>query len=258
MQKPFLLLFVFAIFISACSFIPQPSANPSENIVLKPLATATLLPSPTPTTVPATVAPVPTTDPTFFRDDFIETLDAQWSWLREDPQNWSLTTVPGSLQIKVGSGYVPAHTNSNLLLRSAPVGNFQIETQIVFRPRQNFQFAGLIIYESDSNFIQAGRQYCNSIGCIGEGLYMDYYQKGAVVKPNFGQTYRSINPISLRLSRRETTYTFEASTDGKVWFVIGNHISDLNPLQIGLVSGQRMKGNDLPAAFDYFEVRSLP
>ena len=145
-----------------------------------------------------------------------------------------------------------------MLLRPAPEGNFQIETQVTLRPRQNFQFAGLIIYEADSHFMQAGREYCSAEGCMGEGLYMDYYQKGSVVKPDFGQLYRGSDPIRLRLNRMENTYTYEASTDGKVWFLIGTHASDLNPVQIGLVTGQHLKGEILTAVFDYFEVHSLP
>ena len=249
---------VFVIFLSACSSISQPAPTSSQEIVLKPSSTPTTIPLPTTTENPPTVLPEPTIDPNFFRDDFIEALDAGWSWVREDPLNWSLTTVPGSLQINVGGGYVPAHTNSNLLLRQAPVGNFQIETQITFSPEDNFQLAGLIIYESDLNFIQAGRAYCGAFSCAGEGLYMDYYKKGVIVKPSFGQPYKESDPILLRLSRRGDSYTFEASTDGMVWFVIGSHTSDMNPLQVGLVAGQKLKGSVLPAAFDYFEVRSLP
>ena len=256
MRIPFFIF--FAILLSACSFISQPAPTPSEEIVLKPSATPTIIPAPSPTEILPTVSPLPTTDPNFFRDDFTENLDAQWIWLREDPLNWSLATIPGSLQINVGRGYVPAHENSNLLLRPAPAGNFQAETQLAFRPADNFQFAGLIIYQSDSNFIQAGHAYCTAVGCIGEGLYMDYYRRGVVVKPDVGQPYKDIDPILLRLSRRGDTYTFEASTNGKVWFMIGSHTSDINPLQIGLVAGQKLEGRILPAAFDYFEVRSLP
>jgi len=258
MQKS--LFLIVMILLSACSIAP-PTPDPSEQIVIIPSATPTIIPSATPTTIPSvtpTLTPAPTADPHFFREEFLETLDAQWSWVREDPRNWSLTALPGSLQINVTGGYVAARTNFNLLLRPAPEGNFQIETQINFRPADNFQFAGLIIYESDSNFVQAGRGYCKSVGCIGEGLYMDYYKKGVVVKPDFGQPYKEIDPILLRLSRREDSYTFEASTDGKVWFIIGSHTGDFNPLQIGLVTGQRLRGNNLPASFDYFEVRSLP
>ena len=259
MQKSLLLIVI--ILLSACSMIPRPTPDPSEQIVINPSATSTIIPSITPTEIAPTLTPAPptpTADPNFFRDDFLEMLDAAWSWVREDPQNWSLIAVPGSLQINVAGGYVRAHTNSNLLLRPAPEGNFQVETQVTFRPADNFQFAGLIIYESDSDFIQAGRGYCKVTGCIGEGLYMDYYKEGVIVEPDFGLVFKEIDPIRLRLSRREDTYTFEASTDGKVWFIIGSHTSDLIPLQIGLVTGQRMKGNNLPAAFDYFEVRSLP
>jgi regulation of enolase protein 1 (concanavalin A-like superfamily) len=167
--------------------------------------------------------------------------------------------MPGSLQINVDHGYVAAHNNPNLLLRpaTAPKEDFQIETQITFRPENNFQFAGLIVYESDSNFIQAGPLTVTRSG-FGEGFYMDYYRKGVVVEPNFGQTYQEIDPILLRLSRKGENFTFEASTDGKVWFMIGSHTADINPLQVGLVAGQRLLGKAIPATFEYFEVRSLP
>jgi beta-xylosidase len=216
------------------------------------------MPSLTPTPATPTVSATPTPDPQYFREDFDDVLDAEWTWVREDPQNWSLITLPGSLQINVTSGYVAAHNNSNLLLRPAPEGNFQIETQITYRPTRNFQFAGLIVYENDSNFIQAGRAYCSSVGCVGAGLYMDHYQRGVIVKPDFGQQFGDIDPLLLRLSRREDTYIFEASTDGKVWFIVGSHVSDVQPLQVGLVTGQRLRGEDLPATFEYFEVRSVP
>lgn len=245
------------LFLSACSLIPPPPSMP--RLQLTPIPSATLAPVPTVTLASPTpsASPTPTPDPHFFRDDFNGVLDPGWIWVREDPQNWNLTTLPGSLQINVAGGYVAAHTNPNLLLRSAPEGNFQIETQITFRPTQNYQFAGLIIYDDDSSFIQAGRGYCSSTGCTGAGLYMNHYKNGIAVKRDFGQPYREIDPLLLRLSRRETTYTFEASTDGKVWFIVGSHTSEMMPLQIGLVTGQRLRGRNIPATFEFFEVRSL-
>lgn len=250
------LLVLMSVFLSACGV--SPSTPSAEKVVLKPMATLTSLPSPTSTEVPSTIPPEPTTDPGFFRDDFTGALKPQWSWIREDPKNWSLTAIPGSLQINVGGGYVTANTNFNMLLRPAPTGNFRIETQLSFSPEDNFQFAGLIIYESPADFIQAGRGYCRSSDCAGEGLYMNYYKKGVAVKPDFGQAYKDSKPIALRLSREGENYTFEASTDGKVWFIVGSHTSDIDPIQVGLVAGQRLKGGTLPAAFDYFEIRSLP
>lgn len=254
MRKIFFVLAI--ILLSACTLIPPRPSIPSLQLTPLASATATFIPSATPTPATPTISPTVTPDPKFFRDDFNGTLDPGWTWEREDPANWSLTAVPGSLQINVAGGYVVAQTNPNLLLRPAPQGNFQFVTEITFRPTRNFQFAGLIIYEDHSNFIQAGRSYCNSVGCPGAGLYMELYESGKIVKPDFRQTHREIDPLLLRLSRRENLYTFEASTDGKVWFLVGSHTSDMQPLQIGLVTGQRIRGENPPALFGYFEIGS--
>ena len=261
MERKALLLLLF-FFMAACGATPQAVATPSKEIVPTSLPTSTTIPPST--SIPATpnaaiwaISLKPTTDPNFFRDEFEGALDAQWSWVREDPLNWSLVTIPGSLQINVEAGYVPAHNNSNLLLRPAPQDDFQIETKLTFLPTHNFQFAGLIIYQSDSNFIQAGRQFCSAVDCIGDGLYMDSYQKGLVVNPSVGRSISKVDAIWLRLSRRGNSYTFEATTNNSVWFNIGSQTSDISPLQVGLVVGQTLKGRVLPAVFDYFEVRSL-
>lgn len=257
MQKT--LVVFLAFFLSACGAASQPAVPAPEYIGFQQNATPTLPPAITPTASP-TATPVPTTDPNFFRDDFNDTLGVGWSWVREDSANWSLIDELGSLKINVSGGYVAAHSNSNLLLRPAPSGNFTVETRIRFWPADNFQFAGLIIYQSDSNFIQAGREFCNTVGCIGEGLYMDTYRKGVLVQPNIQKAYSNKNnpPIFIRLIRRENTYTFETSTDGKVWFFIGSQTSDMDPLQIGVVTAQKAQGEVRAARFDYFEVRSLP
>lgn len=197
------------------------------------------------------------TDPNYFRDDFDTALGAGWQWLREDPNNWSLSAVPGALQINIDGGQVSDETIRNLLLRSAPAGNFQIETKITFKPEADYQLAGLIVYESAPNIIQAGRAFCGLPDvCVGEGLYVDYYNNGNFVTPNFAASYTE-NEVYLRLLRQADTYTFQSSSDGSEWILRGGTVSTMNPLQIGLVAGQNTVG-PIPALFDYFEVRSLP
>jgi regulation of enolase protein 1 (concanavalin A-like superfamily) len=254
------LIYLFVIIsLFACNSLSSPaSPPPTGETIIQPSATPTAIPSPTATEFFPTLPPVPTTDSNFFREDFDGNLAAPWIWVREDPRNWSLMDLPGSLLINVRPGYVVAHSNSNLLLRPAPTGNFLVETRLTFKPFDNFQFAGLIIYQSDSNFIQAGQEFCNAVGCAGKGLYMDTYRKGVIVPPSFGPTSQSANPIWLRLSRKKEAYVFQASTDGRVWFAIESQTSDLDPAQIGLVTGQLLRGKSPQAAFDYFEVRSLP
>jgi beta-xylosidase len=248
------------VLLSACASLSTPTPEPIATLalVVEPSMTSSPMPTPTPTTVFPTASPFPTADSNFYRDDFDSAIDASWAWVREDPRTWSLTDVPGSLQISISRGYVAAHTNTNLLLRAAPQGNFLIETKIAFKPKNNFQFAGLIIYQSDSNFVQAGSAYCNAVRCVGEGLYMDTYRKGILVQPKFGPTPRDVNPIWLRLSRTGNLYNFEASSNGTVWFFINSQTSDFTPNQIGLVTGQRLRGTPLFAGFDYFEVHGLP
>lgn len=255
----FVYLIIFMI-LTACSSSPPIAPTMSENIILEPSAipTVTAASSPSPTLFVPTLPPKPTPDVSYFRDEFIQALDTEWSWVREDPENWSLEMAPGTLQINASDGYVLAHSSDNLLLRPAPEGNFQIETQVSFEPRFNFEFAGLIIYESDSNFIQAGRGYCSSVDCIGEGLYMNSFHDGVVQRPSPMQIYAHENLVFLRLSRRGNTYTFESSENGNVWFFIGSQTIDINPLQIGLVASQNLRGDILPARFRYFEIRSLP
>jgi len=196
-------------------------------------------------------------DSSYFRDDFDNNLGPGWQWLREVPSNWSLTAVPGWLQINVDGGEVSDETMTNLLLRAAPAGNFQMETRITFSPKADFQFAGLIIYESPSNLIQAGRAFCDLPDvCVGNGLYVDYYNNGSFVTPNFAATYPE-SEVYLRLIRQGNTYTFQSSADGSEWILRGGTVSSMNPLQIGLAAGQNTTGI-IPASFDYFEVSSLP
>ena len=196
-------------------------------------------------------------DSNYFRDDFENDLGSGWQWLREVPTNWSLNAVPGQLQINVDGGEVSDETMTNLLLRDAPVGNFQIESKITFSPSADFQFAGLIIYESPSNLIQAGRAFCDLPDvCVGDGLYVDYYNNGSFVTPNFAAAYPD-SEVYLRLVRQGETYTFQSSADGSEWILRGGTVSSMNPLQIGLAAGQNTT-SIIPALFDYFEVRSLP
>jgi beta-xylosidase len=226
------------LFLIGCAAPTQPNVDPNQSI----------------TEISATES---ATDPNYFRDDFDATLGAGWQWLNEDPDNWSLSAVPGTLQINVDGGHVSDETIRNLLLRQAPAGNFQIETKVTFKPTADFQFAGLIVYESPPNLIQAGRAFCDLPDvCVGEGLYVDYYNNGNFVTPNFAAAYTD-RDAHLRLVRQGDTYTFQSSSNGSEWILRGGTVSTMNPLQIGLVAGQNT-GDLVPALFDYFEVRSLP
>jgi beta-xylosidase len=255
MKRKYIVL-TFTFFLAACGSAtesPPAQTQPSPTQTISIAPTQTQESTPTATVVPATE---PIVDPAAFRDDFEGSLEEGWQWLHEDTSNWSLTEVPGSLQINVIGGEMSDDSIVNLLLRDAPPGDFQIETKVAVRPQANFQFAGLIVYESASNFIQAGRAFCDDPDlCAGEGLYVDHYNGGTWTAPNFATAYTE-DEVYLRLTRQGDTYTFETSSDGSEWSLLGEHDSQINPLQIGLVAGQNT-AEVIPAVFDYFEVRSV-
>ena len=226
------------LFLLGCTATPQQTVDPA----------------PSPETSPVTEA---ASDPNYFRDEFTSTLGAGWQWRNEDPNHWTLSAVPGALQIHVEGGQVSDDTIRNLLLRQAPAGNFQIETKVTFSPTADFQFAGLIVYEAPQNLIQAGHAFCDLPDvCVGQGLYVDYYNRGNFVTPNFAAAYTD-RDVFLRLGRQGDTYTFQSSPDGNEWILRGGTVSTMTPRQIGLVAGQNTV-ELTPALFEYFEVRSLP
>lgn len=227
-----------------------------------PAATATA-PTPPPEAAPTVASPTepvatePAADTVFFRDDFDDGLGAGWEWINEDPQGWSLSDEPGSLLIEAGPGSVYDDTITNLLLRPAPNGEFLFETRVSFQPSANYQFAGLIAYESPGNFIQAGRAFCDGLEtCSGDGLYIDYYQNGDFILPNFSVPYDGGEALYLRLVWKLDTYVFHTSADGQNWDQHGGQTSSGAPLKIGLVTGQNQAA-PIPALFDYFEVQSV-
>lgn len=242
------------LLILACGFRPQ--TPPATETAAFPSAQT----PPSPPTQPLPTETTPTessANPVYFRDDFDSRLGANWEWINEDSSNWSLTAVPGTLQINAGPGSVYDDTIMNLLLRPAPAGDFQFETKVTFQPNADFQFAGLIAYESPLNYIQAGRAFCGSLPtCVGNGLYIDYYRNGEFKLPNFAVAYSETDEIYLRLVRNRGTYVFHTSPDGNEWTLQGGQTSAGQPTQIGLVAGQSRAGT-IPALFDYFEVRIL-
>ena len=249
MKTKYLISFLTVLILS-CGIISQ--RPPAQEATSAP-------PVQQPTQAPVQIPPTEShVDPNYFRDDFNIKLESGWEWLREDPNHWSLTVVPGSLQIDTNGGKVKDESVSNLLLRPAPAGDFQIETKVNFHPTANFQFAGLIIYESAPNFIQAGRAFCdNPSTCAGNGLYIDYYQNGEFIMPNFAVPYTESDEIYLRLVHQGNTYTLQTSSNGSEWILRGGQESNMKSLQIGLVTGQN-SSSVIPALFDYFEVRSIP
>ena len=85
--------------------------------------------------------------------------------MREASSHWYVEGNPKVMKITTQDG---SFTNtqtakpSNILLRD-PVtnnaGDFTITTKIKFDAMQNFEFAGLIVYQDDENYVSLGRAF---------------------------------------------------------------------------------------------------
>jgi beta-xylosidase len=225
--------------------------TPTATTEPTPLTTETETPIPTPGEI-YTAAPEP-----YFRDDFDGELKPGWEWINEDEFNWSLSTEPGMLHIEVAEGYVQQNNASNVLMRPAPNGDFQIETKLTFEPWGIDQFAGLIIFESNFNFIQGGYAFCLSFsGCKENGLYMDIIQNGSLVLPLKPTPFED-DTVYLRLSRRGNSVSFLASFDGISWYRQDTYTTEINPVMIGIATGRNIYEETVSAYFDYFQVDIL-
>ncbi len=223
-----------------------------------PAGTPNALADATPTVIQVASSPTPIPTSTLFRDDFDGMLKEGWAWQNEDPANWNLSAKPGWLEIIVQPGHISTANYSNLLLRLAPGKDFQIEASLEFEPVANFQFAGLVVYQTDVDFLQAGRAYCKPSGtCIGSGLYFDNYSRNKITNSNLATPYEGGKLIYLRLQRRGDMYTFFSSPDGITWTEMGQHQNELEPLLVGVVADQNNDGVPLPAHFGYFQISEL-
>ena len=188
---------------------------------------------------------------TTFRDEFDGQLAEGWTWIAEDPSRWSLNAVSGSLQIlasdaSLEGGGLP----SNLLLRDVPAGDFEVSTLLHFAPTSNYQIAGLVIFQDNGNALQFGRAFCNAPDtCVGDGVYMDNFENGAMVGGNYKTPFRG-EAIYLRLRRAGNIYSGYFSADGEQWTKIGEHAHDFSQIRVGLISAQA--ATEIPAVFDYF------
>lgn len=248
-----IIFFVLAGCAAPATPTPEIPAPTQTEVII-----ATLAPSKTPIPPSPTAEPSATPNPLLFRDDFEGVLADGWSWTRENNKTWSLTNNPGWLEIIASPGYVGGANLDNILLRAIPAGNFEMEVKVNFKPVGDYQLAGLLVYESAANYIQFGRAFCDAPNvCTGDGFYVDLVTDNNLDPDNLATAAPESEMAYLRLRREGNKYTVYASPDGQEWQLIGEKISEMNPLFIGLMAGQAWSAPQ-PAQFDYFVVNQLP
>lgn len=187
-------------------------------------------------------------------DPFSEpTLAPQWSWIREDNTHWSLSANPGYLRITTQTGGIVspnANDQKNLLVREAPLTDcYRITTKAMINPSENYQYAGLQVYQDDDNFVQINRAYAN-----GNTINFDVETSGVVVNT---QIVESATTIYLRIDVDGGDYAGFYSLDGVAWTLVGVGSASLSNPKVGLAAANNLLGvTEINADFDFFTVEN--
>jgi hypothetical protein len=189
-----------------------------------------------------------------FRDDFSGVLASGWTWENEDPSRWTFTP-DGWLQI-IGQDASLLHegTQSNLLWRDLPSGNFQVTVHLKASPTDDFQQATLYFYEDPSNYMAINRGFCGPCSTGGNGIYMEYKIGGEWGSYNAAVT---ATDLYLRLASQDKVLSGYYALSPSDWIRLGRFGNYFAFKRVGLgVSNVDTKGlnADLVGQFDYFEI----
>jgi hypothetical protein len=169
--------------------------------------------------------------------------------------------MPGWLRLNLSTGsFFGDVPPSNLLIRPAPSGDFDLKAWLRFSPVRNFELAGLVVVFDEASVLQFGRGFCEVPGsaeCVGDGLYFDNIQGGSPVGGNFAAPSLLGVDYLLRLQRQGNTYDAAYSTDGSTWVPLGSHTVDRPPISMGLIAAQAETPGNF-ADFDYVELTAGP
>jgi pyrimidine-specific ribonucleoside hydrolase len=234
----------------------EPDADMIRQILIDVFSGSIKVPTPFPN-LTETLEPTPTVTPVsqIFRDDFTVNIQSGWIWQNEDPSRWAITS-DGWLQI-VGedTSLLADGTQTNLLCRNAPEGDFQITVHLSANPIVDFQQATLYLYQDGDTYIAMNRGYCGPCGTGGSGLFMEYKYPGGL---GTYEVKTQGTDITFRLVRQEQTitgyYTFE-TWEWQRFGRVGNYL-EMPKVCLGVsnVDYAGTNDKDLVGQFDYIEI----
>jgi len=210
--------------------------------------------TPVPPTSTSTKTPVPPTATNtpvsgIYDDEFTSsTLAAKWSWVRQDSANWSLSTAPGSMRITCQTGEINSTntTAKNILLQSAPSGNWTVITKVTGKPAANWAQAGILVYQDDDNWLKVDRLYDS-----GNQFQIGKETAGTYTYTNVSDGITSTVSY-LKIVKSGTNYSAYYSANGTTYTQVGATQSiTLSTIKVGLIC---YGGTGLTADFDYFHL----
>jgi regulation of enolase protein 1 (concanavalin A-like superfamily) len=184
------------------------------------------------------------------------TLGSQWSIVNQDAANWSLSAVPGNLQITALDGDVWGGNNSakNVFAQAAPSAtSYELITKLAFNPGKNYQNAGILIWKDFDNWVWVSRQYCSSCTPAGQIVSVSYEKNSTAT--GAGTVNVPSTTIWLKLAISGTQATGYYSLDGANWLQLATTTVPTGFTSVGLFAFDTGAGSPyIPANFDFFHV----
>ena len=179
-------------------------------------------------------------------DEFNDSqIGSQWEWIRENSENHSLTSNPGSLTIRTEEGDVSEKSNNarNILLQSAN-NDWTIETKLIgSRAPSQPENAGIIVWQDDHNFVKlmlravtkTSRQSGPLPGTI-ELLVEENDIARSVASFDLNEMITEDRHLYLRLTKEGAKYSASFSLDGKEYRELGSGETTLRDIKVGLIA----------------------
>lgn len=214
-------------------------------------------------------------------DEFnINSIGNQWSWIRENTDNWSLSKQSRSMVMISAEGDIVGESNNaeNIILQSANT-DWTIETKLVCsrKPSGFSQNAGIVAYQDDDNFVKLTYRASFGRRNTGEnsGAVELFVENGGDQKSSVQLSMDGIikedNTLFLKLVKTGDVYMAYCSSDGKKFDEVGKANVVLKNINAGLMVcdgvtppqmaryRRFMQQDSLPdtpfeVAFDYFKI----
>jgi beta-xylosidase len=237
--------------LTAVIFIASCGSPPAENNP-KPQ-------TPTPTPFPEPTKVEKQTNISF--STYSKNWPVGWQWIDPDEK---YSPTPHDVKKGVLSVTIPSQKDLYGENRTAPryvkaiTGDFQIETRVKFKPTENYQGAGLLIYKDDNNYIRFERAY-GGVGGGGSGLRIDVRttdEYKTVTTPNDIQT--DVGEVELKIVRSGRTFTaYWREDENAEWREVGEYESDYpETILAGLVACNTAR--EIAVEFGYIRLFPAP
>lgn len=172
-----------------------------------PFPTIKEKPKPVPTSTPISAAkaePIKKETNVSF-DSYSKEWPVNWQWVDPDfrysPTGRDITGRTLKLTIPKGKDLTDKLRTSPRFVK-AITGDFVIETHVQFRPMENFQGAGILIYQDDLNYVRCLRAFGGQ-GGGGSGIFIDAWIAGEQrVVTTTADLQTGADAVDIRVERR--------------------------------------------------------